>query len=204
MLNNITAVIFDLGGVLIDWNPKYLYKKIFSSEEETDQFLSLICTSDWNETQDEGRSLTEGTDILVKQFPEYEKEIRAYYDRWEEMLGGVIEETLDILRLLKAKDHLSLYALTNWSAETIPIALKRFDFFDLFDGIVVSGEEKMRKPSEKFYRLILDRYHLSARDTLFIDDNLRNIEGAKSVGLHTIHFNSPGQLRQELETEYGL
>ena len=204
MLNNITAVIFDLGGVLIDWNPKYLYKKIFSSEEETDQFLSLICTSDWNETQDEGRSLTEGTDILVKQFPEYEKEIRAYYDRWEEMLGGVIEETLDILRLLKAKDHLSLYALTNWSAETIPIALKRFDFFDLFDGIVVSGEEKMRKPSEKFYRLILDRYHLSARDTLFIDDNLRNIEGAKSVGLHTIHFNSPGQLRQELDTEYGL
>lgn len=204
MIKNIKAVIFDLGGVLIDWNPKYLYRKIFSSEEEIDQFLSSVCTSDWNETQDEGRSLAEGTDILVKQFPAYEKEIRAYYDRWEEMLGGVIEDTLEILRTLKEKDHLSLYALTNWSAETIPIAIKRYEFFQWFEGIVVSGEEKMRKPSAEFYRLILDRYRLKAEDTLFIDDNFRNIQGAKSVGLHVIHFISPDQLKEAMRQEYGL
>lgn len=204
MKEKITAIIFDLGGVLIDWNPRYLYRKIFNSEEKIEHFLSSVCTSEWNEEQDGGRSLAEGTALLVKEFPAYEKEIRAYYDRWEEMIGGVLDKTVDILHDLKQKDHLSLYALTNWSNETIPIAMKKYEFFQWFDGLVVSGKEKMRKPSPEFYQLILDRYHLSAGNTLFIDDNLRNIHGAETVGLQTIHFFSSEQLQHDLHHKYHL
>lgn len=204
MTKKIEAVIFDLGGVLIDWNPEYLYRKIFSSDEEMKSFLSGVCTSEWNEEQDGGRSLAEGTELLVKKFPDHEKNIRAYYGRWEEMLGGVIEGTLEILRRLKQKDQPALYALTNWSAETIPIAIDRYEFFQWFDGIVVSGTEKMRKPFPAFYQLLLDRYGLSAAATLFIDDNLRNVRAAAALGLHTIHFISPEQLKTDLRIHYGL
>lgn len=204
MAIKIEAVIFDLGGVLIDWNPEYLYRKIFSSEQEIKSFLTSVCTSEWNEEQDAGRSLEEGTALLLNAYPDYEKEIRSYYDRWEEMIGGVIEGTLDILRKLKQKDHLALYALTNWSAETIPIAMNKYEFFQWFDGIVVSGVEKMRKPFPEFYHLILNRYHLSAETTLFIDDNLRNIEGARAIGMHTHHFISPERLEDDLRERYEL
>lgn len=204
MAIKIEAVIFDLGGVLIDWNPEYLYRKIFSSEQEIKSFLTSVCTSEWNEEQDAGRSLEEGTALLLDAYPDYEKEIRSYYDRWEEMIGGVIEGTLDILRKLKQKDHLALYALTNWSAETIPIAMNKYEFFQWFDGIVVSGVEKMRKPFPEFYHLILNRYHLSAETTLFIDDNLRNIEGARAIGMHTHHFISPERLEDDLRERYEL
>lgn len=204
MEEKITTVIFDLGGVLIDWNPRYLYRKIFDSEEKMECFLSNVCTSEWNEEQDGGRSLEEGTNLLVKEFPAYEKEIRAYYNRWEEMIGGVINKTVYILHDLKKKDHLSLYALTNWSAETIPIAIKKYEFFQWFDGIVVSGKEKIRKPFPEFYHLIMNRYHLHPANTLFIDDNLRNIHGAESVGLQTIHFISPVQLQQDLYHKFHL
>src|SRR5690606_21064733 len=145
-----------------DWNPEYLYRKIFSSEDEMKNFLDTVCTSEWNEEQDAGRPLAEGTALLIEKHPTHEKEIRAFYDRWEEMLGGVIEGTVEILYQLKHKNKLGLYALTNWSAETIPIALDQYEFFQWFDGLVVSGIEKMRKPFPEFYRLILDRYHLSA------------------------------------------
>lgn len=204
MEEKITAIIFDLGGVLIDWNPRYLYRKIFDSEEKMEHFLSSVCTSEWNEEQDGGRSLADGTALLVKEFPDYEKEIRAYYDRWEEMIGGVIDKSVAILHDLKQKDHLSLYALTNWSDETIPIAMKKYVFFQWFDGVVVSGKEKMRKPFPEFYQLILGRYHLSPANTLFIDDNLRNIHGAETVGLQTVHFMSPEQLQHDLHYNYHL
>lgn len=204
MTKKIHAIIFDLGGVLIDWKPEHLYRKIFSSEAEMKDFLSSVCTLEWNEEQDAGRTLAEGTKMLVEDFPHYEKEIRSYYDRWEEMIGGLIEGTVEILRDLKKKNNLSLYALTNWSAETIPIALKKYEFFNWFDGIVVSGEEKMRKPFPEFYQLILDRYHLSPYSTLFIDDNIRNIHGAQAMGIQTIHFISPEQLKDDLQNQYGL
>ncbi|MGH2644166.1 MAG: HAD family hydrolase, partial [Chitinophagaceae bacterium] len=161
MKQSINAIIFDLGGVLIDWDPRYLYRKIFDSEEKAEHFLSTVCTPEWNEKQDGGRPLAEGTDSLVKEFPSYEKEIRAYYGRWEEMLGGVIHKTVNILCDLKKKDHLALYALTNWSDETISTAMKKYEFFQWFDGIVVSGKEKMRKPFPEFYHLIINRYHLT-------------------------------------------
>ena len=194
----ITTIVFDLGGVLIDWNPEYLYRKIFQQEAEMLQFFENICTPDWNEEQDAGRSLREATEMLVERFPEHEENIRAYYGRWEEMLGGAIQGTVEIFRELKEMDRFKIYALTNWSAETFPIATKRFDFLGWFDGIVVSGEEKNRKPFPDFYHLLLNRYQVQAEESLFIDDNLRNIEAARAIGMQTIHFKSPTQLRNEL------
>jgi len=199
MSTDITTIIFDLGGVLIDWNPRYVYRRIFDTEEKIDWFFENICTNEWNENQDAGRSLKEATEELVAKFPEFEKEVRAYYDKWEEMLGGPIAETVEILRLLKETKNYKIYALTNWSAETFPVALQRYDFLHWFDGRVVSGEEKMRKPFPEFYRIILDRYNLTPSQTLFIDDNLRNVNAAEEIGLHIIHYQSPSQLKHELE-----
>src|ERR671912_836711 len=127
-----TTVIFDLGGVLIDWNPDYVYKTIFTHPDELKWFYDNVCTSDWNEQQDAGRSLQAATEELVTQFPDHETNIRAFYDRWEEMLGGPIQGTVDILRDLKGAASVRLYALTNWSAETFPIALQRYEFLHWF------------------------------------------------------------------------
>ncbi len=195
----ITAIIFDLGGVLIDWNPKYLYKKICKDEAEMEGFLQKICTSDWNEEQDGGRPLHEATEALVKEYPEHEENIRAYYGRWIEMLNGPIEGTLEILRKMKESKRFKLYALTNWSAETFPIAKKHYDFLNWFDGVVVSGTEKMRKPVPEFYRLLLNRYNVKATEVLFIDDNKRNTDAAKQVGIDSIVFTTPEKLIEELQ-----
>ncbi|HEY0056102.1 MAG TPA: HAD family phosphatase [Pedobacter sp.] len=200
----IKAIIFDLGGVLIDWNPKYLYKQIFKDEAEMQHFLDTVCTGDWNEEQDAGRTLQEGTEYLIKQFPEQGENISAFYGRWEEMLGGAIEGTVEIFRELKESGKYKIYALTNWSAETYPIAQERFDFLNWFDGVVVSGTEKMRKPDPAFFQLLLDRYKLKAEDCLFIDDNFRNIKSALKMGVDSIHFISPEELRAELADRGGL
>lgn len=194
----VTAIIFDLGGVLIDWNPEHLYRKIFKDEAEMKHFLQKICTPEWNEEQDGGRTLADATSLLIKEYPEHTANIRAYYDRWPEMLGGAIEGTVDILKKLKDSKRLKIYALTNWSAETFPIALERYGFLGWFDGVVVSGTEKMRKPFPEFYRLLLERYQLKAKETVFIDDNIRNVNAAKEVGLDAIHFTSPAQLSAAL------
>jgi 2-haloacid dehalogenase len=194
----IKAIVFDLGGVLIDWNPKYLYKKIFADEAEMNHFLTTVCTGDWNEEQDGGRSLKEGTEYLIKLHPDKEANIRAFYNRWEEMLGGTIEGTVELFKELKASGKYKIYALTNWAVETFPIAQQKFDFLNWFDGIVVSGTEKMRKPDPAFFQLLLDRYHLKAEEMLFIDDNFRNIQSALKMGVDSIHFISPEELRAEL------
>ncbi len=190
----ITTIIFDLGGVLIDWNPRYVYRQIFDSEEKIDWFFENICTNDWNEKQDAGRSLQEATEELVAKHPEYENEVKAYYDRWKEMLGGPIEETVEILHALREAKKYKMYALTNWSAETFPVALERYDFLKWFDGIVMSGEEKTRKPFADIYHTLLSRFTIDPSEAIFIDDSLRNIEGAEAVGINGIHFQSPGQL----------
>ncbi|HVV53692.1 MAG TPA: HAD family phosphatase [Mucilaginibacter sp.] len=198
MADTISTIIFDLGAVLIDWNPRYMYRTIFDDEAELERFLAGVTTSDWNEEQDAGRPLHEGTEILVKQFPEHEENIRAFYGRWEEMLGEAFDETVEILRELRQNNKYKLYALTNWSAETFPIALERFDFLQWFDGIVVSGEEKMRKPAPEFYHILLERYHVKPGEALFIDDNYRNILAAEKIGINCIHFTSAEQLKKEL------
>ncbi len=198
-MENVKAIIFDLGGVLIDWNPDYVFDKLFEDKEQKKHFFQNVCTPDWNEEQDAGRSLKEATETLVMQHPEWQEYIEAYYGRWEEMLGGPIKGTVEVFKQLKEKGQYQFYALTNWSAELFPIALDRYDFLHWFDGRVVSGEEKMRKPSQQFYNLLLERYNLRAAETLFIDDNLRNVHAAEAIGIKSIPFQSPEQLKAELQ-----
>jgi 2-haloacid dehalogenase len=198
MNNNFDTVIFDLGGVLIDWNPRFLYRKIFKTEEEITWFLENVCTPEWNDQQDAGRPFEEATEELVVRFPEHEVAIRAWYGRWKETIGGPIQDTVEILRQVKDKKQHRLYALTNWSAQTFPWAMENFEFLHWFEGIVVSGVEKTRKPHPEFYQILFDRYRVDPSQTLFIDDNIKNIEGGKVLGLRTLHFDNPKKLETEL------
>ncbi|MBC7848678.1 MAG: HAD family phosphatase [Chitinophagaceae bacterium] len=194
----IDTVVFDLGGVLIDWNPDYVFKTIFRKDDELKKFYEEICTADWNEEQDAGRTIREGTDLLIKQFPDHEANIRAFYDRWPEMLGGPIHGTVDIFRQLKKKKY-KTYALTNWSAETFPIALDKYVFLHWFDGRLVSGEHKTRKPFIGFYETLIERFNINPSSAVYVDDNARNLEPAKKLGFHPIHFKSHEQFKSELE-----
>lgn len=184
--------------MLIDWNPRYLYSKIFKTEEEINWFLENVCTPEWNDQQDAGRSFEEATEELVAKFPEHELAIRAWYGRWHETINGRIHETVELLKEIKESKKYKLYALTNWSAETFPWALANFEFLHWFEGIVVSGVEKSRKPFPDFYQILFDRYQINPAQAIFIDDNLKNVEGAMRLGLPTIHFQSAEQVRLEL------
>jgi 2-haloacid dehalogenase len=197
-LSAINNVIFDLGGVLIDWNPRYLYRKILNTEEEITWFLENVCTPEWNDKQDGGRSFEEATNELIAKFPDHESAIRAWYGRWQETIGGRIHGTVELLAEIKESKKYKLYALTNWSAETFPWALANFDFLHWFDGIVVSGVEKCRKPFPEFYQILFNRYQINPAQAIFIDDNIKNVEGALKVGLPTIHFQSADQTKREL------
>ncbi|MDY9919162.1 MAG: HAD family phosphatase [Proteiniphilum sp.] len=190
-------IIFDFGGVLIDWNPIYLYQEIFDKEEDMNYFLEHVCRYEWNVLQDAGRSLAEGTRVLQEQYPEYRKEIAMYYGRWDEMLGGIIEENVKLIKPLKEKYN--VYGLTNWSAETIPIAMERYDFFKDLDGMVVSGAEKIIKPDPQLYRILLERYGIQAGESLFIDDNYANIKTAQQLGFQTIHIVDGVNLEEVLK-----
>jgi 2-haloacid dehalogenase len=159
-------------------------------------FLKEVCTDDWNLQQDKGRPLAEATRILQDEFPEHAVKIRLYYDQWEKMIKGDIPQNVALLRKLKEK--YKLYGLTNWSAETFPIVFNRYPFFTLFDGIVISGEEKLIKPDKKIFELMLERYHLEAKNALFIDDNVKNIHAAKEMGFATIHVKENTDLKTEL------
>lgn len=197
----INTIIFDLGGVLIDWNPKYVFLDAFKgNREKMNWFFENICTSDWNENQDAGYTLAQGTVDLVEKFPEYEHYIKLFYGEWEKMLGGPIKETVNILRTLIESKQYKIVALTNWSSETFPIAQKRFDFLGWFQGIVVSGEEKTRKPFKDIYEICLTRFNITPENSIFIDDNLRNIEAANALGINGIQFKNGEQLIQELKT----
>ncbi len=198
-MSEIKTVIFDLGGVLIDWNPDYVYKTIFDNEEDMKWFYDNICTSHWNEEQDAGRTLEEATELLVKEFPEHEHNIRAYYGRWEEMLHGPIHDTVEIFKELKELNKYKLLALTNWSAETFPIAQERFDFLHWFDGKVVSGEEMTRKPFLDIYETVITRFNVDPKTAVYIDDNERNLHPARELSMQAIHFKDPSQLRKDLE-----
>ena len=194
----INTVVFDLGGVLIDWNPDYVFDKILDQEKKK-HFYENICTSDWNDEQDAGRSFEEATKELMRKHPAYSEAIAAWYGRWQETISGPIDGTVSILRDIKASGKFRLFALTNWSAETFPWALENFEFLHWFQGIVVSGIEKCRKPLPEFFHILFNRYDIRPSEALFIDDNLLNIEGANRLGLNTIAFRSPEQLAEELQ-----
>ncbi|MEW6640586.1 MAG: HAD family phosphatase [Pseudomonadota bacterium] len=194
-----TTVVFDLGGVLIDWNPRYLYRKLFAGDDAAmERFLSEVCTMDWVLQQDAGRPWAEGAAMLKAAHPAEAAMIDAFQQRWPETIAGPIDGTAAILRELKAADT-PLYALTNWSHETFEHAWQ-FDFMHAFQGIVVSGSEKLIKPDPAIYRLLMERYGLAADDLVYIDDNVRNAQAATSLGMHGIHFTAPDALRQELVT----
>jgi 2-haloacid dehalogenase len=195
-MTNINTIIFDFGGVLVDWNPRYLYRQEFEDEATMEYFLSHIGWEEWNLQQDKGRSLSEGTKLLQHQFPEYHSKIQLFYEQWEQMLKGDIPENVALLEQLKGKYR--LYGLTNWSAETFPKALQRFSFFTIFDGIVVSGQEKLIKPDEQIFRLLMDRYQINPETSLFIDDNIHNIDAAITLGFSTIHIQEKTDLKDEL------
>ena len=193
------AIIWDLGNVFVDWNPNRLFEKLIEDETRRQYFFDNICTMDWNENQDAGYSIQQATEELAAKHPEWKEHIEAYYGRWVEMLGGPIQGTVDIFKQLKEKNTLKHYALTNWSHELFPTALALYDFLHWFDGRVVSGEERMRKPQPEFYKVLLDRYSLQENQVLFIDDNLRNVKAAEALGIKSIRFESPEQLKEALQ-----
>jgi len=194
----IKNIIFDFGGVLMDWNPRYFFKSYFNDDEKMEYFLGNIAQDEWNIEQDRGRLLSEGTEIQVKKFPEWEKEIRAYYDNWTTMLKSDIPHNVEVLKKLGKTDY-QLLGLTNWSEETFPYALENYEFFKLFEGkIVVSGTEKLIKPDPKIWHVLLERFNIKAEESVFIDDNFKNIEMAQSLGFHTIHVKPDTNLETEL------
>ncbi|MFN5333998.1 MAG: HAD family hydrolase [Bacteroidota bacterium] len=195
----LQTIIYDLGGVLIDWNPMYVYENYFDTKEDLDFFFAHICTAEWNEEQDGGRTIEEANLRLITEYPEWEKAIKDYYGRWPEMIKGSIKESVNLLSGIKASNHFKLYALTNWSAETFPLAKERFEFLSWFDGILVSGEEKTRKPFDDFYMKLLTKYGIEKNTTVFIDDNLRNVEAARKLGIPSIHFKETASLHHELK-----
>ena len=193
-----TTVVFDLGNVLVDWNPRHLYRKLFDDEAAMERFLAEVITRDWIIAWDMGRPMADGIAELAARHPRHGGEIAASHARWNEMIPGAIDGSVKILAELKQRGT-PLYALTNWSAETFPIARPRFPFLEWFDGIVVSGEIKMVKPDPAIYRHLLRTHRLEAADCVFIDDSPANVAGAEDVGLKGLRFTSPAQLRRDLE-----
>ena len=200
-MKTIDTIIFDLGGVLIDWNPEYVYLDVFEGDREKMQwFFDTVCTNDWNENQDAGYPLQKATEERIALFPEHEELIRMFYGRWEEMLGEAIDGSVTILKSLIENPNYKVVALTNWSQETFPIALERFEFLHWFEGIIVSGTEKTRKPFAEIYELTLNRFNITAENSIFIDDNFRNIKAGEALGINGIHFESPNALLDQLKT----
>ena len=195
----IKNIIFDFGGVLLDWNPRYLYKSYFNNDEEMEHFLADICNGEWNIKQDAGRPFAEAVKELQAKFPEYAEAIQMYDDDWEKMLKCELPGSIDLLKELKFMGY-GIYGLTNWSAEKIGYAFANYSFFSLFDGIVVSGVEKVVKPDRKIYEILLERYSLKPGECVFIDDNPDNVDMAKVLGINAIRFDNIGNVKEHLET----
>jgi 2-haloacid dehalogenase len=198
MTSASSAVVFDLGGVLVDWNPRYLYRKLLPSEGEVEHFLAEVTTSAWNLEQDRGRTWAEAVATLSARFPEHAELITAYDERWQETIGGQIDGSVEILAELRDAG-IALYALTNWSAEKFPIARERFEWLSWFKGIVVSGEERLVKPDPRIFRLLSDRYGIELQGAVYIDDNPPNVVAASELGMTALHFTGPAELRAALE-----
>jgi len=192
------AVVFDFGGVLIDWDPRYLYRSLFAGREaDMEHFLTEICDQAWNEQQDRGRSFADGVAELTARHPDWAEMIAAYDQRWPEMLAGSIDGAVAVLRDVKASGC-PLFGLTNWSAEKFPVARDRFAFLDWFDGIVVSGEVGLKKPEPAIFEHLCQSFDLAPAASVFIDDSRANVAAAADLGFHTLHFESAATLRAGL------
>ena len=196
--STIKAIVFDYGNVLIDWNPRNVYKRFFPDDPEgMEQFLQEINFMEWNALQDRGRPFAEGVAVLSEQFPHYAELSRAYHENWSDSIGEIYAGTVEILKQLKGAGY-PLYGFSNWSAETFPLVRTKHDFFDLFDDMVISGEVGFAKPEPEIYQILLEKIGRPAQECLFIDDSLPNIQQANKIGFATIHFQSPPQLEEEL------
>ena len=193
----LTTVIFDLGGVLIDWDPRHLYRQLFDDPDEMESFLAEVTTAEWNQHQDAGRPWAEAIEILVAEHPERRELIEAFHRRWPETLGGEIPGTLDVLAELRGAG-VRLLALSNWSAETFPVALERFDFLAWFEGILISGEVGMNKPDRRIFEHLAERFGIEPAAAVFVDDSAANIDAATQLGFRTIRFTDATALRREL------
>ena len=196
------TVIFDLGGVLIDWNPRYLFRKLFDDEAAMEHFLATVCTPEWHLQHDAGKRFEETRGTLKQRYPEHAALIDAFGDRHDEMFAGPIAGTVALLERLAAA-NVPLFAITNFPSQTYPVARRRFAFLSLFRDVAVSGDERVLKPDPALFRILLRRNDIAPSQAVFIDDSVRNVEAANALGLHAIHFTSPEALEREL-TSIGI
>ncbi|MBB5876709.1 HAD family phosphatase [Xanthomonas sp. 3498] len=193
----LDTVVFDLGGVLIDWNPRHLYRRLFDEEAAMETFLREVCSPQWNERQDAGRPWQEAVAELSALHPAHAPLIAAYHARWPEMLGGALDATVAVLDELRGQG-VRLYALTNWSHETFPIARERYPFLQWFEGVLVSGEERLVKPDPAIFALLCERYAIDPARAVFIDDAPRNVHAAAATGMQALQFCDAAMLREDL------
>jgi 2-haloacid dehalogenase len=194
-----SIVVFDFGGVLLDWNPRYVYRQLFHGDKAAmEAFLAEVCTPAWHDKHDEGVGFAENAAPLIARHQDKAALIEAWGQRFDEMFAGVFQDTVDILAALRAQ-RTPLYALSNFPAEPFLRAEKRYDFLGWFDGRVISGQEKVIKPNPRIYQILMDRYAIDPQKAVFIDDNPNNIAAAERLGFTGIRFTSPEALRQELQ-----
>ena len=193
----ITAVVFDLGGVLIDWNPRHLYRQLIADQDDLDDFLSRICTPEWHLAHDLGVDTEQSCRELAQVHPEYSDLIMAWAHRGEDMIAGVLDDTVAVLSELRSAGVRCL-ALSNMEPDTFIKRRRRFSFFGLLDGWVISGEEGVAKPDRAIFEILLSRYGLEPAATVFIDDNQANVAAAAKLGVVAIEFATAAQLRKDL------
>ena len=192
-------IVFDLGMVLIEWDPRHLYRKVFADPAKMEWFLDNVCHGAWNLEQDKGRSFDEGVKEATSRFPEYAHEISLYRDRWMEMVPGDIAGSVEIIEDLH-DNGVPLYAITNWNGDTFRATRGRFGFLSLFRDIVVSGDEKLLKPEPAIFELLARRNGIDLSDSMFIDDSMKNVKGAEAMGMKGHHFTKPELLRADLQS----
>lgn len=196
----IKNIIFDFGGVLVDWNPHYLFDKYFNDVNEADYFVKNVCNTEWNAEMDGGKPFAQAVKERTAMFPKYAEALKLYQTNWMDTMGDEIPGMYDLIKSLKENGFPIIYGLTNWSAETFPTVQKTYRIFSLIDNIVVSGEVKQLKPNPEIFHTLLNKYNLKAEESLFIDDNQKNVEGAKAMGINALRFENAENLKQELKT----
>lgn len=199
MIKAVEAVVFDLGGVLVDWNPRYLYRKLFDDEAAMERFLAEVCTPAWHAEIDRGRPMAEAVAALCQRYPEHAPMIEAYEARWPEMFKGTIAGSVDILTAIQETGR-PVYAVTNFPGEKFESFRRNFRFVDTFKDIIVSGQEGTIKPEAEIFERMTRRFGLKAEHTLFIDDLPANVTAARDLGFQAIRFSSPEALRRQLDT----